>query len=75
MLDDAARHGCDCMLTGEVTFHTALEAEARGVALILPGHYASERFGMEALADFLGEQLPEVEVWASRNERDPLRSI
>jgi len=73
---DAARDvGCDCMLIGETRFHTCLEAEAAGIALLLPGHFASERFAVECLADVLAEQYPELEVWASRRERDPLRWV
>jgi dinuclear metal center YbgI/SA1388 family protein len=71
----AAEQGCDCLVTGETRFHTCLEAEARGVALLLVGHYASERFGVEALADVLARQFPQVTAWASRDERDPLRWI
>jgi len=71
-LSAAIEQGCDCLVTGEARFHTALEAEAEGVALILPGHYASERFAMERLAEELSRQLAPVEVWASRRERDPL---
>ena len=37
------------MLLGETHYHTYLEAEAHGIGLILPGHYASERFGMECM--------------------------
>lgn len=69
----AAEQGCDCLVTGETRFHTCLEAEARGVALLLVGHYASERFGVEALADVLAQQFPGITCWASRDERDPLR--
>ena len=74
-LEAARRAGCDAMVLGEARFHTCLEAEAWGIGLLLPGHYASERFAVEALADVLGRQFPEVEVWASRSERDPLRWI
>jgi hypothetical protein len=28
-----------------------------------------------ALADYLSEQLAGIEVWASRTERDPLRTV
>ena len=73
---DAARSArCDCMLIGETRFHTCLEAEAAGVGLLLPGHFASERFAVECLAEVLARQFPELEVWASRQERDPLRWI
>ncbi len=68
----AREHGCQCLVTGEASFHTCLEAEAEGVALILPGHYASERFAVEQLAEELQSAFPGLDVWASREERDPL---
>jgi dinuclear metal center YbgI/SA1388 family protein len=71
-LEPARRAGCELLVTGETTFHTCLEAEATGVALLLPGHYASERFGVEALAGEIAQAFPELTVWASREERDPL---
>ena len=66
------RAGCDLLITGETNFHTCLEAEATGVGLLLAGHYASERFGVERLADIVARQFPNLECWASVDERDPL---
>ncbi len=74
-LSAAIEKRCDCLVTGEMSFHTCLEAEARGIALILPGHFASERFALLSLADYLQEQISGIEVWASRDECDPLRSV
>lgn len=71
-LAPARRAGCDLLLTGEANFHACLEAEATGVALILPGHFASERFAMEQMAEALAVAWPQVQVWASEHERDPL---
>ena len=71
-LAKSLRAGCDAFLTGEATFHTCLEAKARGVALILVGHYASERFAVESLAEKLGQAFSDCEVWASQKESDPL---
>jgi putative NIF3 family GTP cyclohydrolase 1 type 2 len=71
-LSDARRAGADAFLTGEVRFHDALAAEATGIGLLLPGHYASERPGVEDLAGWLATQFPAATVWASRRERDPL---
>jgi dinuclear metal center YbgI/SA1388 family protein len=65
--------GCDAMLLGETHYHTCLEAEASGVSLLLPGHYASERFALEVLARQLQDQFAALTVWASRKERDPLQ--
>jgi putative NIF3 family GTP cyclohydrolase 1 type 2 len=45
------------------------------VALILPGHYATERCGIEELADRLHGQFPQMHVWASEREVDPVRWV
>ena len=60
---------------GETSFHTCLEAEAANIGLLLPGHFASERFAVEHLAEVLAQQFPSLSVWASREERDPMRWI
>jgi dinuclear metal center YbgI/SA1388 family protein len=74
-LPDAVRARADVFLTGEVRFHDYLAAQAQGVALVLPGHYATERLGIEELAARLQEQWKDVEVWASRRERDPVSCV
>lgn len=74
-LADAARAGADVLLTGEMRFHDYLAAAARGVGLILPGHYASERCGVEELADRLRADFPSLHVWASARESDPVRWV
>ena len=71
-LDVAIRNGCDTFVTGEANFHTCLEAEARNVNLILPGHFASERFAMEEIGETIKGEFSNIEVWASRSEIDPL---
>jgi putative NIF3 family GTP cyclohydrolase 1 type 2 len=74
-LDVAIERGCQLLVTGETRLHTCYEAEARGVALILAGHYASERFGLERLAGVLAQKFPSLTIWASREESDPLQWI
>lgn len=74
-LADAVRAGAQVLLTGEARFHDCLSARAQGVALVLPGHYATERFAIEELAALLGRQWPGLRVWASRREKDPLRPL
>ncbi|HYO23699.1 MAG TPA: Nif3-like dinuclear metal center hexameric protein [Lacipirellulaceae bacterium] len=73
LLEAAIAAGCDALVTGELTFHACLEAEARDVSIVLAGHFASERFALLSLADYLTDQLAGVQVWPSRAERDPLR--
>jgi dinuclear metal center YbgI/SA1388 family protein len=73
LLGAAQASGCDAMVIGEARFHICLEAEASGIAMLLPGHFASERFAVECLAEVLSKQYPQLKIWASRRERDPLR--
>jgi dinuclear metal center YbgI/SA1388 family protein len=74
-LADAVKHEADAFLTGEARFHDVLAAQAQRIALVLPGHYASERCGVEDLAARLRQQFSSLEIWASRRERDPLSGV
>jgi dinuclear metal center YbgI/SA1388 family protein len=71
---DSRQTGCQALLTGEARFHTALECRDAGFGLIVAGHYATERHGMERLAMLLAERCPGVAVTPSAVERDPLIS-
>ena len=74
-LSAARRRGCDILITGEATFHACLEAEACGIGMGLLGHYWSERFAMESLAKVLEATFPDLSIWASSSEHDPLVSL
>ena len=71
----ARRRGCDALITGEATFHTCLEAESAKIGLGLLGHYWSERFAMERLAERLASDFEELTVWPSRLEHDPIQPV
>jgi dinuclear metal center YbgI/SA1388 family protein len=72
-LSDAIRARADVFLTGELRFHDALAAETSETAVVVAGHYATERPAVEELAVRLAEAFAAVRVWASKDERDPLR--
>lgn len=61
----------DVYVTGEARFHDCLKARTLGIGVVLLGHYTSERFAMERLAERLATQ--GVACWASRVEQDPLK--
>ena len=71
-LTDAVKAGADAFLIGEMRFHDYLAADALGVGLILPGHYATERFAVEELAALLSRRWPGIQVSPSRAETDPV---
>lgn len=72
LLDAAMAAGADTFITGEATFHQCLEARAGGMSLFLVGHYHSERFAVERLAERIATAFPDCAFWASRDEADPL---
>ncbi|MCS7047055.1 MAG: Nif3-like dinuclear metal center hexameric protein [Gemmataceae bacterium] len=74
-LSDAVQRRADVFLTGEARFHDCLSAQAQGIALVLAGHYATERLGVEHLAELLRRQFSGVQVWASRRETEPLWTV
>jgi dinuclear metal center YbgI/SA1388 family protein len=75
LIEVASEKRCDCLVLGEARFHACLEAEARGMCLILAGHYATERFAVVSLAEVLARRFKTIEVWASRQECDPVRRL
>ncbi|MFP4530693.1 MAG: Nif3-like dinuclear metal center hexameric protein [Halodesulfurarchaeum sp.] len=61
-LDEAAAADVDAFITGEgegKLYHMAREA---GMNVFLGGHYATETFGIESLADLVGDWGPETRV-------------
>ena len=51
-----AREGIDAFITGEAPHWAAVAAEELGINLLLGGHYATETFGVKALAAHLAER-------------------
>ena len=75
LIHEACRKGADLMVTGDVKYHEAREAEAMGLALIDAGHFATERPMVQGLARALTGALEakrfEAEVVAYQGEREP----
>jgi dinuclear metal center YbgI/SA1388 family protein len=69
---DARSQSADAFVTGEMRFHDLLAAQAADVGVVLPGHYATERFAVVELAAWLTAQLPGVVVSASAADSDPV---
>ncbi len=55
-MTDAATLGCDAFVTGEGPQHTFTLAEELGVNLFYAGHYATETFGVKALAQHVAKK-------------------
>jgi dinuclear metal center YbgI/SA1388 family protein len=53
---DVAREGIDTFITGEAPHWAAVAADELGINLLLGGHYATETFGVKALAAHLSDR-------------------
>ncbi len=53
LLQTAHRQGADVLVTGDVKYHDARQAEELGIALIDAGHFATEKLMIEQVADAL----------------------
>jgi len=53
-LREAVEYGIDTLIVGEGPHWTAVDADELGIVIIYAGHYATETFGVRALADHVG---------------------
>lgn len=79
LLREAVRAGADCLVTGDVKYHDAREAEDQGISLIDAGHFPTEHIMVTALSKQLRSMLdkaghPECEILPCTVETDPFRS-
>ena len=78
LLREAARAGADLLVTGDVKYHEARDAEDLGLALIDAGHFATEIIMVDEITERLGREIISAgyagcQVVACRTEMDPFR--
>jgi hypothetical protein len=77
LLHSAHRQGADVLVTGDVKYHEARQAEDLGIGLIDAGHFATERLMIDLVADALrnaaGKRHWEIEFVTYTGEQDPFR--
>ncbi len=56
MIGEARAAGVDTFVTGEGGHHTYFDAEEGGINVIYAGHYATETFGVKALAQHIEQR-------------------
>lgn len=70
----AKRLNCDVYLTGDVTYHTALDCIQMGLNVIDVGHYAEKVF-KKAIAEELIGKFPEIETVISAVDSNPYQIL
>lgn len=61
----------DVLVTGDIKYHTALDAAEMGLCIVDVGHFGSEYLIVKKLYELLTERFKEIEVNCSKVERDP----
>lgn len=72
LLEDAQRAGATLFVTGEARHHDQLDALARGIELVLPGHTATERGYLPTLSRLLRAECPGTVTHIARSDRAPV---
>lgn len=70
----AKMRGCDVYLTGDVTYHTALDAIALGITVVDIGHHAEKIFVPTIKAE-LQEKFSDIEFIESQVNTDPYKTM
>lgn len=76
LVKDAAENGADLLITGDVKYHAAKDAELYGIAVMDIGHFASESIVLPVLAAIIKEALGREGIDIGLHihlGRDPLR--
>jgi len=70
-LDIIKRHDVDVLITGDIKYHTALDAREMGLCILDVGHYASEHLIVNKLKKLLENKFDKLEIICSTLEKDP----
>ncbi len=71
LMREAVRKGADCFVTGEFHYHDYFEND--GMLLAELGHYQSEQYTIELLAELLETAFPKLEVHKTSINTNPTR--
>jgi len=69
---EAKRRGCDVYLTGDVTYHNALDAIQMGIVVFDVGH-SIEKVFIPILRDEIATRFPDISVKASQVDTNPYK--
>ncbi|WP_243370080.1 Nif3-like dinuclear metal center hexameric protein [Geotalea sp. SG265] len=79
LVKTAVRQGADVLVTGDIKYHDAREAEALGLALMDAGHFPTEAIMIDGVAArvtrALGEKGYGTEVVGYKGEKDPFQYV
>jgi dinuclear metal center YbgI/SA1388 family protein len=72
---EAVSRGCDTFVTGDVKYHTFLEAREMGINLIDAGHFPTEHIVCKNIVSYLSGRFEGVEVMLSEVRGEPFTCL
>jgi len=63
-ITDALMKGADVLVTGDLDYHSAIDAASQGLAMIDAGHYGTELTYIRFMENFMRTHFPELEIFA-----------
>lgn len=69
----AKKRGCDVFLTGDISYHSALDAREMGFTLIDISHHAEVWFKI-FISELLRERFPDIEIFVSDVDTNPYQN-
>ncbi len=73
-ISDAIQKGAQVIVTGDVDYHTGIDANAKGIAVIDAGHYGTEYVFISYMSYFLKQLFPDLEI-LSREIKQPYEIV
>jgi dinuclear metal center YbgI/SA1388 family protein len=70
-LGSVKRHDVDVLITGDIKYHTALDARETGLCIVDVGHFASEHLIVNKLKKIFQKRFNNIEIICSSLEEDP----
>ncbi|MGI6036699.1 MAG: Nif3-like dinuclear metal center hexameric protein [Limnochordia bacterium] len=67
--------GADVLITGDVKYHDALDAQARGLGVIDGGHYWTEQVVTKGLQGIIKDRFPQLRLWLAQSQGSPFAVI
>lgn len=70
-LENLKSRKVDVLVTGDIKYHTALDAAQMGLCIVDAGHFATECIILPKLRDTLNKRFKELDIVCSKMEADP----
>lgn len=74
MLDEAIAQECDAFLTGEMHYHQFFGHEQE-IQIAVMGHYQSEQFTSEIFYSIIGDVAPQLPVFITQTDTNPIKYL